>query len=112
VFAGTLSEIYIRRLELADAEGTPRAARARAGVPEAVARGPARLVFHARSAAACAQAGDDGGRELGIDFGIFLEATDELVGRVQLSGIAPAPFESAYLGYSVSERHNGRGYAH
>ena len=25
--------------------------------------------------------------------------------------IAPAPFESAYLGYSVSERHNGRGYA-
>jgi len=46
-----------------------------------------------------------------IDFGIFLEATDELVGRVQLSGIAPAPFESAYLGYSVSERHNVRGYA-
>jgi [ribosomal protein S5]-alanine N-acetyltransferase len=46
-----------------------------------------------------------------IDFGIFLEATDELVGRVQLNGIAPAPFESAYLGYSVSERHNGRGYA-
>jgi hypothetical protein len=25
-----------------------------------------------------------------IDFGIFLEATDELVGRIQLSGIAPA----------------------
>ena len=46
-----------------------------------------------------------------IDFGIFLKATEELVGRVQLSGIAPAPFESAYLGYSVSERHNGRGYA-
>ena len=46
-----------------------------------------------------------------IDFGVFVNATDELVGRVQLSGIAPAPFESAYLGYSVSEGHNGRGYA-
>jgi [ribosomal protein S5]-alanine N-acetyltransferase len=45
------------------------------------------------------------------DFGIFLETDDELVGRVQLSGISPSPFENAYLGYFVSERHNGRGYA-
>lgn len=45
------------------------------------------------------------------DFGIFLSAGDELVGRIQLSGISRAPFENAYLGYFVSERHNGRGYA-
>ncbi len=46
-----------------------------------------------------------------VDFGIFLEAGDELVGRIQLTGISPAPFENAHLGYFVSERHNGRGYA-
>jgi ribosomal-protein-alanine N-acetyltransferase len=45
------------------------------------------------------------------DLGIFLEAGDELVGRVQLSGISPSPFANAHLGYFVSERHNGRGYA-
>ena len=33
------------------------------------------------------------------------------MGRIQLSGISPAPFENAHLGYFVSERHNGRGYA-
>jgi ribosomal-protein-alanine N-acetyltransferase len=46
-----------------------------------------------------------------VDLGIFVEARDELVGRIQLSGISPAPFENAHLGYFVSERHNGRGYA-
>ena len=45
------------------------------------------------------------------DFGIFLPAGDELVGRIQLSGISRGPFQNAYLGYFVSERHNGRGYA-
>ena len=46
-----------------------------------------------------------------VDFGIFLEAGDELVGRIQLTGISPAPFENAHVGYFVAERHNGRGYA-
>jgi ribosomal-protein-alanine N-acetyltransferase len=46
-----------------------------------------------------------------FDFGIFLRAGDELVGRLQLTGISRAPFENAHLGYFVSERHNGRGYA-
>ena len=50
-------------------------------------------------------------REDLVDFGIFLTARDELVGRIQLSGISRGPFENAYLGYFVSERHNGRGYA-
>jgi ribosomal-protein-alanine N-acetyltransferase len=46
-----------------------------------------------------------------VDFGIFAEAGDQFVGRIQLSGISPAPFQNAHLGYFVSERHNGRGYA-
>jgi [ribosomal protein S5]-alanine N-acetyltransferase len=51
------------------------------------------------------------GDETFADFGIFRAAGDELVGRIQLSGISRGPFENAYLGYFVSERHNGRGYA-
>jgi ribosomal-protein-alanine N-acetyltransferase len=46
-----------------------------------------------------------------VDFGIVLAGTEELVGRVQLSGISPEPFQNAHLGYFVAERHNGRGYA-
>ena len=46
-----------------------------------------------------------------VDFGIFLEAENELIGRLQLTGISAAPFENAHLGYFVSKRHNGRGYA-
>jgi ribosomal-protein-alanine N-acetyltransferase len=46
-----------------------------------------------------------------VDFGILLAETDELVGRVQLSGITLGPFQNAHLGYFVAERHNGRGYA-
>jgi ribosomal-protein-alanine N-acetyltransferase len=46
-----------------------------------------------------------------VDFGILLAKTDELVGRVQLSGITLGAFQNAHLGYFVAERHNGRGYA-
>lgn len=46
-----------------------------------------------------------------VDFGIFVEDTDELVGRVQLSGIALGAFQNAHVGYFVSQRHNGKGYA-
>ena len=46
-----------------------------------------------------------------VDFGIFLAPGDELVGRIQLTGISRGPFENAFLGYFVAERHNGRGYA-
>ena len=46
-----------------------------------------------------------------VDFGIFLEKDEELVGRAQSSGISGAPFANAHLGYFVSEAHNGRGYA-
>ncbi|WP_042169417.1 GNAT family N-acetyltransferase [Paenibacillus gorillae] len=44
-------------------------------------------------------------------FGIFLQATDELIGRAALTGIARGPFQNAYLGYFVDQQHNGKGYA-
>ncbi|RUT40532.1 N-acetyltransferase [Paenibacillus anaericanus] len=44
-------------------------------------------------------------------FGIFLKETDELVGRIALTGIARGPFQNAYLGYFMDEKHNGKGYA-
>jgi ribosomal-protein-alanine N-acetyltransferase len=46
-----------------------------------------------------------------VDFGIFVAETDELVGRIQLTGIALGPFQNAHVGYFVSRGHNGRGYA-
>jgi ribosomal-protein-alanine N-acetyltransferase len=46
-----------------------------------------------------------------VDFGIFRADTDELVGRIQLTGIALGPFQNANVGYFVSQRHNDRGYA-
>jgi ribosomal-protein-alanine N-acetyltransferase len=46
-----------------------------------------------------------------VDYGIFVVDTGELVGRIQLTGISRGPFQNAHLGYFVSERHNGRGYA-
>lgn len=42
--------------------------------------------------------------------GIFLRETDVLVGRIALSGIARGPFQNAYLGYFVDEKHNCKGY--
>jgi ribosomal-protein-alanine N-acetyltransferase len=46
-----------------------------------------------------------------VDFGIFRVDDDELVGRLQLTGITLGPFLNAHVGYFVSERHNGKGYA-
>lgn len=43
-------------------------------------------------------------------FGIFLKKTDELVGRIALTGIARGPFQNAYLGYFMDEKYNGKGY--
>ncbi|MCR8656307.1 GNAT family N-acetyltransferase [Paenibacillus endoradicis] len=44
-------------------------------------------------------------------FGIFLEETNELIGRIALTGIARGPFQNAYLGYYIDQKHNGKGYA-
>jgi [ribosomal protein S5]-alanine N-acetyltransferase len=46
-----------------------------------------------------------------VDFGMFTVDDDELVGRVQLTGITLGAFQNAYAGYFVSERHNGKGFA-
>jgi len=44
-------------------------------------------------------------------FGIFTKEMDELVGRIALTGISRGPFQNAYLGYYIDEKHNGKGYA-
>lgn len=44
-------------------------------------------------------------------YGIFLKDTDELIGRIALTGIARGPFQNAYMGYYIDEQHNGKGYA-
>lgn len=44
-------------------------------------------------------------------FGIFLEGTNELIGRIALTGVARGPFQNAYLGYYIDQKHNGKGYA-
>ncbi|MFB6363897.1 GNAT family N-acetyltransferase [Paenibacillus elgii] len=43
-------------------------------------------------------------------FGIFLNGTDELIGRATLSSIVRGPWQNANLGYYISERFNGQGY--
>jgi [ribosomal protein S5]-alanine N-acetyltransferase len=42
-------------------------------------------------------------------FGVFAE--DELVGRIALNQVFRGVFQNAYLGYSIAERWNGRGFA-
>ena len=98
--------IYLRRLEVADAEA----------LVEMLARDRSFLDQWEPTRPEGFYTLETHGRRLGMrqdvaDFGIFLTAGDELVGRVRLSGIVRGPFENAYLGYFVSERHNGRGYA-
>lgn len=42
-------------------------------------------------------------------FGVF--ANEEVVGRIALNQIVRGVFQNAYLGYSIGERWNGRGFA-
>jgi len=104
-----LTAIYLRRLEVADAEALlEMLVRDRAFLDQwEPTRSDAfyTLETHERWLANLRD------REDIADFGIFLAAGDELVGRIQLSGISRRPFENAHLGYFVSERHNGHGYA-
>jgi [ribosomal protein S5]-alanine N-acetyltransferase len=101
--------IYLRRLQVADAEALLELlVRDRPFLDQWEPTRPEgfyTLATHKRRLAKLQDAKDI------VDFGIFLAAGDELVGRIQLSGISRGPFENAYLGYFVSERHNGRGYA-
>jgi [ribosomal protein S5]-alanine N-acetyltransferase len=44
----------------------------------------------------------------GYGFGIFVEG--EFAGEINLSSVQRGPFQSAYVGYWIDERHAGRGY--
>jgi ribosomal-protein-alanine N-acetyltransferase len=46
----------------------------------------------------------------GFPFGIFLIETNQLIGRIELSGVARGPFQNANLGYFLDQDHNGKGY--
>jgi [ribosomal protein S5]-alanine N-acetyltransferase len=104
-----LTAIYLRRLEVADAEALlEMLLRDRSFLDQWEPTRSERfykLESHQKRLEALQ------GDESFADFGIFLADGDELVGRIQLSGISRGPFQNAYLGYFVSERHNGRGYA-
>ncbi|WP_420490623.1 GNAT family N-acetyltransferase [Neobacillus drentensis] len=43
-------------------------------------------------------------------FGIFLRETDELVGDIDLTGVLRDALQSCYVGYSLDQAHNGKGY--
>jgi [ribosomal protein S5]-alanine N-acetyltransferase len=43
-------------------------------------------------------------------YGIFHRETQQLVGRITLSGIVRGPFQNANLGYYLDKKYNGKGY--
>lgn len=47
----------------------------------------------------------------GYVFGIFQSDTGQLIGRIELSGVARGPFQNASVGYFVDRQQHGRGYA-
>lgn len=44
-------------------------------------------------------------------FGIFLHETNNLIGRIALTGVARGPYQNAYMGYYIDQAHHGKGYA-
>jgi ribosomal-protein-alanine N-acetyltransferase len=59
--------------------------------------------------AAIAQALEDAAADRSYRFGIFHGESGRLIGQVNLTGIIRGPFQNALLGYSMDERHNGKG---
>lgn len=43
-------------------------------------------------------------------FGIFLNGTDQLIGNVALTEILRGSLQSCYIGYSMDQQQNGKGY--
>lgn len=43
-------------------------------------------------------------------FGIFLQSTGALIGTMQLFQVLRGSLQSAYIGYFLDKKHNGRGY--
>ncbi|TCP57571.1 RimJ/RimL family protein N-acetyltransferase [Tumebacillus sp. BK434] len=50
-------------------------------------------------------------KDRGYFFGIFLQENDRLIGDIGIHMIARGPCQSAFVGYSLDEEHNGKGYA-
>lgn len=46
----------------------------------------------------------------GFAFGIYLSATDELIGRVALANVVRGAWQNATIGYFLDQAHNGKGY--
>lgn len=49
-------------------------------------------------------------QDKGYDFGVFQVADDALVGNVSLFQVIRGSLQSAFIGYSLDQRHNGKGY--
>jgi ribosomal-protein-alanine N-acetyltransferase len=47
--------------------------------------------------------------ELGYGFGVFLNSSNLLIGRVNLSNVVWGAWESCTMGYSLDEKYNGQG---
>ena len=45
------------------------------------------------------------------NFGVFLNEPDTLVGSINLVQVVRGPVQSAIMGYTVDQNHNGKGYA-
>ncbi|MEO2076019.1 MAG: GNAT family protein [Bacillus sp. (in: firmicutes)] len=44
-------------------------------------------------------------------YGIFHRESQQLIGRITLSGVVRGPFQNANLGYYLDKKHNGKGYS-
>jgi ribosomal-protein-alanine N-acetyltransferase len=53
---------------------------------------------------------DDAREDRSYVFGIFLNSTDELIGRISLSKIVRHSFQNGVCGYFCDRPHNGRGH--
>lgn len=43
-------------------------------------------------------------------FGIFIKETDQLIGDIDLTGVLRDALQTCYIGYSLDQEHNGKGY--
>ena len=49
--------------------------------------------------------------DTGYSFGIFLNESEHLIGRVNLSSVFRGPWQNANIGYYLDKGHTGKGYA-
>lgn len=58
-----------------------------------------------------AQAVKDFANQSAFAFGVFLQESDQMIGRVALSNVARGVWQNATLGYFLDKAFNGRGYS-